>query len=173
MPGQKKTITKSFRMDSRIIAQVESDADELGISLNSMINRILQEYVEYDRFFSTMPVVTILHDSVKYMLETISQEDAISIGERTARNLVVPVIFSRYGKITKETIMDYLKLINLGRKLYTLNIRENQGSTRIILIHQLGTNGTNFYIGYIKCLLQEAGCEPAILTTENSLTISV
>jgi hypothetical protein len=52
--GKSKTLPKSFRIDESAIKAVEIEAASLNISPNTLVNQILKQYSEFDRFARKM-----------------------------------------------------------------------------------------------------------------------
>jgi len=53
----KSTTTMTFRLDENVITTLRADAGRRHISLNTMINQILQRYVEWDMYESKVGMI--------------------------------------------------------------------------------------------------------------------
>lgn len=45
-----KTVPKSFRIDEYALRALEADAASLNVSANTLVNQILKQYAQFDRF---------------------------------------------------------------------------------------------------------------------------
>src|SRR5215211_8154719 len=55
----KKTRSVTFRLDSKVIDEIQEEADNREISLNVLVNQVLKRYAEWDRYenkIGMMPV---------------------------------------------------------------------------------------------------------------------
>ena len=55
----KKTKSITFRLDTKVIDELQGEADEAEISLNVMVNQVLKRYVEWDRFENKVGMIPI------------------------------------------------------------------------------------------------------------------
>jgi hypothetical protein len=58
-PSTKRTRSMTFRLDTQVIDELQSEADQREISLNVLVNQVLKRYNEWDRYenkIGMMPV---------------------------------------------------------------------------------------------------------------------
>jgi chromatin remodeling complex protein RSC6 len=59
----KKTCSITFRLDSKVIDELQTEADNREVSLNVLVNQVLKRYSEWDRYenkIGMMPVPKIM-----------------------------------------------------------------------------------------------------------------
>ena len=59
----KKTRSVTFRLDSKVIDELQTEADNREISLNVLVNQVLKRYAEWDRYenkIGMMPVPKVI-----------------------------------------------------------------------------------------------------------------
>lgn len=56
---QRKTKSTTFRLDSRVVEELQKDADQGEISLNVLVNQILKRYIEWDRYEKKLNLLPI------------------------------------------------------------------------------------------------------------------
>ncbi len=63
----KKTRSVTFRLDSKVIDEIQEEADNREISLNVLVNQVLKRYAEWDRYenkIGMMPVPKVILSSL-------------------------------------------------------------------------------------------------------------
>jgi hypothetical protein len=59
----KKSRSLTFRLDSKVIEELQTEADNIEVSLNVLVNQILKRYAEWDRYenkIGMMPVPRVI-----------------------------------------------------------------------------------------------------------------
>src|SRR5215467_10102557 len=64
---KRKTRSVTFRIDSGIVDEMQSESDNREVSLNVLVNQVLKRYIEWDRYenkIGMMPVPKIMLSSL-------------------------------------------------------------------------------------------------------------
>ena len=100
-PRKTKSIT--FRLDTKVIEELQREADQGEISLNVMVNQVLRRFVEWDRYENKLGMIPI----PKSMLSTLIDETM-----QLASDAKIPDLESYRTKIVNnaaETALNVMK----------------------------------------------------------------
>jgi hypothetical protein len=100
-PRKTKSIT--FRLDTKVIEELQREADQGEISLNVLVNQVLRRFVEWDRYENKLGMIPI----PKSMLSTLIDETM-----RFASDAKIPDLESHRAKIVNnaaETALNVMR----------------------------------------------------------------
>ena len=99
----KKTKSITFRLDTKVIEELQREADQGEISLNVLVNQVLRRFVEWDRYENKLGMIPI----PKSMLSTLIDETM-----RFASDAKIPDLESYRAKIVNnaaETALNVMR----------------------------------------------------------------
>lgn len=142
-----KSVTRTLRLDDDVDEALEKLAQERGESVNAIVGRALRKLVEWDRLAGSAGLVLISPVTLAKLMESQSQEQARALGEFVGDDVWKPIIISRFGEVTLDSVLKSIELI--GRYMGRFNfIYSTEGTKRLITIrHSGGLNWSNFYVG--------------------------
>jgi len=76
---RKKTVTMTFRLDEDLITTLRLESARQYISLNTMVNQIIQRYVEWDMYESRLGMVSFLRPVVVELLKQMNGQEVIAL----------------------------------------------------------------------------------------------
>lgn len=76
-----KTVGHSFRINEEYLAVLQEEAEKQTISVNALMNKILQQYTVFGRFSERFGMITVGNDVFADILECCPEEDIIRIGK--------------------------------------------------------------------------------------------
>src|SRR4051794_40584663 len=68
-PRRSRTVHQGFRIQEEIIRRLENQADKKGITLSSLVNKILKNYVTRDMYFEELNFILIGKDTLRTVFE--------------------------------------------------------------------------------------------------------
>jgi len=152
----KKTDIISIRMDSNLSGKLHEKSDEQKVSLNTLINNMLEKQVHWHDLANEIGWVNIFRTTFKELMDSISKEKAIKIGQTVGKEDLQNSINFFYGKVDLNTILDLVK-----RKFQTMKVQFRQISKndteKIIIQHDLGKNWPYMVVAELNELLNEVG----------------
>ncbi len=149
-------MTRTLRLDDDIDEALEKMAQERGESVNAIAGRALRKLVEWDRLAGNAGLVLISPVTLGRLMDSQTQEQAKALGEFVGNEVWKPVIISRFGEVTLDSVLKSIELI--GRYMGRFNfIYSTEGTKRVITIrHSGGLNWSRFYVGAATPLFSEA-----------------
>lgn len=152
----KKTDIISIRMDSNLSRKLHEKSDEQKVSLNTLINNMLEKQVHWHDLTNEVGWVNIFRSTFRELMDSISKEKTLKIGQTTGKTDLQNSINYFYGRVDLDTILDLLKKQFQGMKIQIRRISEKDGE-KIIIQHDLGKNWPHLIVSELNELLNEIG----------------
>lgn len=159
--SKKSTRSITFRLDSKVIDEIQREADQNEISLNVLVNQILKKYTEWGRYENKIGMMPV----PKLMLSSLIDR-AIEIAKRTGilndsniepyRDQVIKQAANTAYELMKDAVLFMRKDYNLWTVLSVLqeymkvsgvnsDHRIESGRKHVFVIkHELGQNWSLF-----------------------------
>jgi len=83
----RKTIGRSFRIDEQWLNVLNEEAQKQGVSVNSLLNRLLQQYA-YLRYMQRYGAITLTRQGFMGLLECCPDEKITAQGKKAGANIV-------------------------------------------------------------------------------------
>lgn len=151
-----KSVTRTLRLDDDVDAALEKMAREKGESVNAIAGRALRKLVEWDRLAENAGLVVVSPVTLGRLMDLQTQEQARALGEFVGNEVWKPIIISRYGTVTLDSVLKSIELISryMGRFDFVYSA---EGSKRVITIrHSSGIKWSAFYLGAAAPLFNQA-----------------
>ncbi len=165
-------MTRTLRLDDDVDAALEKMAEERGESVNAIAGRALRKLVEWDRLAENAGLVVISSTTMRRLMDSQTPEQARALGEFVGNEVWKPVIISRYGEITLDSVLKSIELI--GRYMGRFDfIYSTEGSKRVVTVrHAGGIKWSEFYLGAATPLFSQVlGASFNPLMTEELIAI--
>jgi hypothetical protein len=139
----KNTTTMTFRLDEQVITTLRAESGRRHISLNTMINQILQRYVEWDMYESKVGMISLLRPVAAELFKKMSKQEIIELATGVGKNAISDAALFMKSKIDLDSFLSWL---DVRMRASSVEINHNiDGSTHtIILKHDLGENYSLF-----------------------------
>ena len=172
-PKKESTRSITYRLPEKLVAELDVEASQKGISQNVLVRQILEKYVQWDRFSTKIGMIPV----PKGILESLGIElDGKDIDEII--NLMFPVIkdivlFIKGGYDLKrclETLEDYMKASGMNSDhriegdVHTFLIQHDLGLKWSVFTEQLLTQVFHSFLPDKELRFQ---------TTDNTVILSV
>lgn len=152
----KKSHIISIRMDSNLSDKLHEKSQDQKVSLNTLINNMLEKQVHWYDLIDEVGWVSIFRQTFKELMDSVSKEKATKIGLTTGKVDLQNSINYFYGKVELETILDLLKKRFQSMKVQFRRISEKDRE-KIIIQHDLGKNWPYLIVAELNELLNEIG----------------
>ncbi len=152
----RKSEIVSIRIDPELCKKLHEKSNEQKISLNTLINHLLEKQVNWNELANEIGWVSIFRSVFREMMESISKEKIIKIGQTAGKTDLQNSLNYFYGRIDLDSILDFLKKQFQSMKVQFRLISEN-GKDRIIIQHDLGKNWPHLVISELNELLNTMG----------------
>jgi hypothetical protein len=157
-----RTVGRSFRINEEWLNTANEEAERTGISPNSLINKILQDYSKYQRHFKRVSGIALTQKSFSRIVEACSKEAITDIakkaGSKTALDIFRTMGFQYDNKdatfFVTTILAEYANWFKCEH--YIANHKEY-----FHLRHDLGENWS-IYVAEVVSTLLESCCNKKI-----------
>ena len=142
-----RSVTRTLRIDDDVDEALEKMARERGESVNAIAAGALRKLVEWDRLAANAGLVVVSPVTLGRLMDSQTVEQARALGEFVGKEVWKPIIVSRYGEVTLDSVLKSIELI--GRYMGRFNfIYSTDGTKRVVTIrHSGGIKWSAFYQG--------------------------
>jgi len=91
-----RTVGRSFRINEEWLNTLNEEAEKAGISPNALLNKILEDYSKYQRYFKRVDGIALTQKSLSRILEACSKEALVNVAKKS-----------------KTTVLDVFRTIGL------------------------------------------------------------
>jgi hypothetical protein len=152
----KKTDNVSIRIDSKLSSKLHEKCEEQKISLNTLINHILEKQVNWNDLTYEMGWVTIFRSTFRELLDSTSKDIIQKIGSSTGNTELKNSLNYFYGDISLNSILDLFK-----KRFQSMNVQfrilSSDGKSKIIIQHDLGKNWPYLIVTQMNTILNNVG----------------
>lgn len=182
----KKTRSVTFRIDSSVIDELQTEADNREISLNVLVNQILKRYSEWDRYenkIGMMPVPKVILSSLIDKAISIAKSSGIKDVECYRDDIIKQAAQIAFGLI-KDSVLFMKREYNLWVVLAVLEEymkvsgikadHKTEGSRKHVFIiqHELGENWSLFTKELLALIFQNLANVRAEINTTSNTTVA-
>ena len=181
-----KTRSITFRLESTIIEELQTEAEYRETSLNVLINQVLRRYSNWERYENKMgmlPIPKVILSSLMDEIMRIGKEKGIEdiIAFRTAiikeLSLIaftflkdsVLLIKKNYNLITVlEVLEQYMKVVGINSD----HRIEDDGKHIYVIQHRLGENWSLFIKEFLILLFENLGKVKVDISSTQNTTVA-
>lgn len=182
----KKTRSVTFRLDSSVIDELQTEADNREISLNVLVNQVLKRYSEWDRFenkIGMMPVPKVILSSLIDKAISVAKNSGIKDIDRYRDDIVKQAAQLAFG-LMKDSVLFMKRQYNLWVVLAVLEeymkvsgIKADhkiEGSRKHVFIiqHELGENWSLFTKELLTLIFQNLANVKADINVTSNTTVA-
>jgi short-subunit dehydrogenase len=133
----------TFRLDENVIATLRAESERRHISLNTIVNQILQRYVVWDMYESQVGLISMLKPVVAELFKKTKKQEIIDLATSIGKNATNDAALFMKNKMDIDSFLSWL---DVRMKNSSVEINHSiEGSTHTyILKHDLGENYSLF-----------------------------
>ena len=182
----KKTRSVTFRLDSKVIDEIQEEADNREISLNVLVNQVLKRYAEWDRYenkIGMMPVPKVILSSLIDRAISIATSSGIKDIDHY-RDEIIRQAAELAFSLMKDSILFMKKQYNLWVVLSVLEeymkvsgIKSDhklEGSRKHVFViqHELGENWSLFTKELLGLIFERLANVKAEINVTSNTTVA-
>jgi hypothetical protein len=182
----KKSRSVTFRLDLKVIDELQTEADNMEISLNVLVNQVLKRYAEWDRYenkIGMMPVPRVILSHLVDKCMSVAQSSGIK-DVNHYRDEIIKQAAELAFTLMKDSVLFMKKQYNLWVVLSVLEgymkvsgIKSDhklEGSRKHIFIiqHELGENWSLFTKELLALIFEKLANVKAEINVTPNTTIA-
>jgi len=170
-----KTVGHSFRINEEYLAVLQEEAEKQTISVNALMNKILQQYTVFGRFTERFGMITVGNHMFADILECCPEEDLVRIGKTVGASNAKD--FFRTMGVT----LDFKTMIYIITKVFCgpagwakCDHYVASGKEILHFRHNLGANWSKFIAATVSSLFESFLDKKVIIELlRNAVTLTI
>lgn len=171
--GKSKTVPKSFRIDESALRAVEVEAASLNVSPNTLVNQILKQYAEFDRFARKISTVKISSAPFRGILAAVDVGLLIEVAKTAGSSIPQAFVMAKSGKVDLESFISHIRLLANYAQLFEFSETVDMHGRVVTLIHDFGLNWSIFLVHYVTEMFTQIGLLPKIEMSDRSVILTL
>ena len=141
----KKTENISIRINSELSRKLHEQCSDQKISLNTLINHLLDKQVNWHGLSTEMGWITMFRSTFRELSDSVSEEKIKKIAETTGSSDLKNAIHYIYGHVDLGSVLDFFK-----KQCHNMNVQYREikidGKNKIIIQNDLRKNWHMFIV---------------------------
>ncbi len=144
--ASKSSVTRSVRIEKDADERLRQLAEQSDTSVNTLVNRALRKFVEWDAFGEKFGFVTMPSVILTKLMDHLTDEEARALGTWAGKNLLKEYITFWFKEVTPETLLEgFPRLFAKYAHAFTYEEHAEDDYRVIILKHGGGPKWSTFY----------------------------
>jgi hypothetical protein len=118
-------------------------------------------------------MLKISGSTFKHVLEGSQDETIAEAGRLAGSDVPKTFILAKWGRLTRENSLNYLKTMSTYAKLFDYSEVLNEGTLSVTLSHNFGSKGTVFLLAYVKAMFALVDIQPKFSPDENAVVFEL
>ncbi|MCH7967267.1 MAG: hypothetical protein IIB02_07645 [Thaumarchaeota archaeon] len=169
---KKKTTTITFRIDGEIDNKLRKIAEDQNLSLNTLANQILGNYVQIERYMEKFGILMMSQDAFLAILDILDEKQIIQLASDVGSREPKEFILFKWKDMNSEIVTDFIIMYFEHCGYGTCDLEKTESEVAISIHHKFGKKGTTFLKTFLESLIQSTLDTPCkTIITEDSVTI--
>lgn len=177
MPAAKrnraKTVPKSYRVDENALVAIEREAAAQHVSSNTLVNQILTQFSEFDRFAKRINTVKPSAFIFRGILEAAEANKIIEVAKASGSSIPQAFAAAKSGKVDLDSLVDHLRTLSAYAHLYEFSENLDSDERVVTLVHDFGLKWSIFLVHYVTAMFELIGISPKLEMSDRSVIISL
>ena len=168
-----RTVPKSFRIDESALLAVEAEAVSQNVSPNTLVNQILKQYAEFDRFAHKIHAVNLSSSTFHALVSSLEKDKLIEVAKTSGSSMPQTFVLAKAGKVELQSLLDFMKFLGRYANLFEFSETPDKNGRTITLIHRYGLNWSIFLVHYMTAMFEQVRITPAVEMTDKSVSYKI
>jgi len=168
-----RTVPKSFRVDESALIAVEKEAAAQRVSSNTLVNQILTQFSDFERFAKRINTVKASSFVFRGLLDATDSDKIIELAKTAGSSIPQAFVTAKSGKMDVDSLLDHLRTLSLYAHLYEYSENLNPQGQVATLVHDFGLNWSIFLVHYITAMFEQIGVSPKLEMSDRSVILTL
>jgi hypothetical protein len=151
---KRKTSTFTLRIDEDITKLLQNESQLHDISLNTLINKILKRYVEWDSYEPKVGMIPMAKPVITTLFNMMSEEEILDLVSNFGKNVVQDIAYFMKMKSDPDSFLTWFE-IRMRRSFVEFNHLQENDRHIYILKHDLGYNWSLYHKKILERIFNE------------------
>jgi hypothetical protein len=152
---------------------VEAEAAAQNVSPNTLVNQILKQYAEFDRFARRINTVKLSSASFRGLLSSADVNQIIEVAKSGGSSIPQAFATAKEGKVDLESLMQHVRSLATYAHLFELSETIDERAQVVTLIHDFGLNWSIFLVHYFTAMFALIGLSPTVEMSDRSVIFTI
>ena len=171
--SSKKTSSVTFRIDEKYDKALRKLAEEKRVSLNTLVNQIFGNFVEFDLYTQKFGTMKMSTDTFRRTLSVIPEKDLALVASNCGSEEAKEFILFKWKELNLKNVLDFIRMYfdycGYGR----CDIETTESKYRISVHHDLGAKGSIYLKHFLEGLIMSTLNKISkVITTNDSVSLS-
>ena len=167
----KRSETMTFRIDNNVMQELQSEAKQRKVSLNTFVNQILMRFVEWDMYESKVGIMPIPKPILSALFEDMTKEEIIDLATNIGKNAVRDIALFMKGKIDLDSFLSWFES-RMKNSFIITRTEEEMHIHKYIIKHDLGENWALYQKTVLELIFNEVLKKPvSTYSTKTTLIV--
>ena len=168
---KRKTNTFTLRIDEDVIKSLQNESELHDISLNTLINKILKRYIEWDLYAPKVGMIPMAKPVISSLFNMMNEEEILGLVSNFGKNVVQDIAYFMKMKTDPDTFLTWFE-IRMRRSFVEFNYLQENDHHIYVLKHDLGYNWSLYHKKILEKIFNEIFNKPVhISISDFMLTI--
>lgn len=175
MPVARKsrTVPKSFRVDESALKAVETEAVSQSVSPNTLVNQLLKQYADFDRFARKINTVKISSTMFRGILSAADRDQLIEVAKTAGSSIPQAFATAKSGRVDRESFLEHIRSLATYAHLCEVSETTDAHVEVVTLIHDFGLNWSIFLVHYITSMFAQIGVALKLEMSDRSVIFAL
>ncbi len=136
---RKRTATMTFRIDEHVLNMLKKESGRRDISLNTIVNHVLKQYVEWDMYASKVGMVPMLKPVVSALFDKMTPQETIELASKVGHTATHDIALFMKSKMDLHSFLSWFEMKMKNSSIEFSHRLVNYTHTYVIK-HELGYN---------------------------------
>jgi hypothetical protein len=151
---KRKTSTFTLRIDEDITKLLQNESQLHDISLNTLINKILKRYVEWDSYEPKVGMIPMAKPVITTLFNMMSEEEILDLVSNFGKNVVQDIAYFMKMKSDPDSFLTWFE-IRMRRSFVEFNHLQENDRHIYVLKHDLGYNWSLYHKKILERIFNE------------------
>lgn len=153
-PINKKTTTVTFRVDANTISTLRTVSEEKQISLNTLVNQILDRYTEWERFGEKVGMISLPKPIVAKLFDKMTKEEVLDLANSVGKSAVKDIAIFMGNEIDINSFLRWFEIRMKVSSAQLTRTTKDEINTYVVK-HDLGMNWSLYHKTILELIFRD------------------
>lgn len=151
---RKKSETMSFRIETEVLDRLRQEAENQGVSLNVLANKIFLQYAIWGVFEPKVGMIPVAKPIVSALFAKLNENETIDLANKIGKNVVSDIARFMKGTIDMESFVSWFET-RMKMSAFEMNHTVKSQEHTYVIKHDLGYNWSLYHKTVLELIFLE------------------
>lgn len=162
----------SLKLEPKTFETLKSYSEEQGLSLETLINNILHDYVAWSLSASEAGWVPMQRPLLIALANAIDDETICKIASGMAKTTAKDFLLYMHGEYSAKELIEFLKA-RAKVAGFPYKLLKQNGHTKFIMQHDMGMKWSLIFKSFYEKVLEDLTCDVTFDLTDNTFVFKI